>query len=159
MNTPISYQTAFILNKAHYGECFDQSVVTDTTIKPYYKAMLLFVVGLILLFVVGTNYYGVFFVVALAALEAVSVRYRKAWWLARQMLSKASNSEITLVIDEQGITTKSFHVNGEIKWCDVSEIKQTDQGLLIIHPGGTNYISKSCLGQEVQEFILSHKNK
>ena len=157
MNTPFSHQTAFILDKAHYGECFDQSVAIDTTIKPYYKAMVLFVVGLILLFVVGVNYYGAFFVVALAALEAVSVRYRKAWWLVRQMLSKASNSEITLIIDQQGITTKSFHVNGEIKWCDVSEIKQTDQGLLIIPQGGTNYISKSCLEQNVQDFILSHQ--
>jgi len=106
MNIPFSHQTSFILDKAHYGECFDQSVTIETGFKPYYKAMILFAVELALIFIVGANYYGAFFVVALSALEAVSVRYRKAWWLVRQMLSKASNREVTLIVDEQGITPK-----------------------------------------------------
>ena len=36
---------------------------------------------------------------AIGIVEALGVYYRKPWWVARQMLGKASKSEVTLTID------------------------------------------------------------
>lgn len=157
MNSKFSYTTAFMLDKAHFSECFDQSVVVDHSIRAYYKALILLVLGLILLFVVGTNNYAAFFVVALSALEALSTYYRKTWWLWRQMLSRASNSKITLIIDDRGVTTQSFHVNNLLAWQSVTAIKKTELGILIHHQKGVNYISDSCLAAEAIDFVLAQQ--
>ena len=156
MSSTFSYTTAFMLDRAHFGECYDQSRVKDSSLKPYYKAIALFVFGIVLLMTTDSNHYISFFVVALGVLEATSTYYHRTWWLWRQMLSKASNSEINLVIDQEGITTKSFHVNNQIIWAAVSRIDKTDQGVLLHHTKGKSYISDSCLSDQAIEFITSH---
>lgn len=77
MTTKFNYQTSFILDKAHFGECFDESVINRSMTVKYRKASILAVIGLLLLFVVGTNHYAAFFVVVLAAVEALGVFYKK----------------------------------------------------------------------------------
>jgi len=153
MNPPFSYQTSFMLDKAHFSECFDESVISKSFTDKYRKAAILAVVGLLLLFVVGTNHYAAFFVVVLAAVEALSVFYKKTWWLWRQMLSKAYNHEVKLIINETGITTESFHVNSVLLFDDVTMLKESEAGLLLSHKSGVNYVSKSCLSDEAIGFI------
>lgn len=155
MSTPFEFKTSFKLDKAHFAECFDESVVGRPMMQKYRNAMILAVVGLLLIFVVGTNQYAAFFVVAVAALEALSVYYKRTWWLWRQMLSKAYNHQVDLIIDEQGITTKSFHVNSKLDFNDVSKLTQSDVGLLLTHSAGVSYISKQCLTPEVVDFITN----
>ena len=113
MSDSFSYTTSFILDKAHFSECFEQSV-TATILKSYRKAAIIALLGLILLFVVSSNNYVSFFVIALAAIEALGVKYKKTWWLWRQMLSKASNHKVELLVDSNGITTTSFHINSQL---------------------------------------------
>jgi hypothetical protein len=155
MTTEFNYQTSFILDKAHFGECFDESVINRPMTVKYRKAAILAVIGLLLLFVVGTNHYAAFFVVVLAAVEALGVFYKKTWWLWRQMVSKAYNHEVKLRIDAQGITTESFHVNNVLLFEHVTQIKESDAGLLLTHKKGVNYVSKSCLSDDAIEFLQS----
>jgi len=155
MNPPFNYQTSFMLDKAHFGECFDESVVSKSFTEKYRKAAILAIVGLLLLFVVGTNHYAAFFVVVLAAVEALGVFYKRTWWLWRQMLSKAYNHEVKLLIDNKGVTTESFHVNSVLLFDDVIRLKESEAGLLLTHKKGVNYVSKSCLSDETIAFIKS----
>lgn len=153
MTIAFEYQTSFILDKAHFSECFDESVKPQPLKVKYRMAAILAVVGLLLLLVVGTNQYAAFFVVVLAAVEALSVYYKKTWWLWRQMLSKAYNHKVELIIDEEGITTKSFHVNGVLKFNDVTSFKEGQKGLLLTVNSGVNYISKNCLSDDAIAFV------
>ena len=155
MNKSFSFSTAFTLDKKHFSECYQESVVPDFSVRAYSKAILLSVMGLGLSMFTEINQYAAWFLIGLGAVEALSVYYQKPWWLARQMLSRASNSEVTLTVDESGIKTKSFYVEAEIKWPDIKEIKRTQSGLLVIHQGGKNYISNSCLSDQAIEFIFS----
>jgi len=103
MTQSSSYTASFTLDKAHYSECYSQSSTLSHDKKTYFKANVLTVFGLIILLATPVNPYAAWFVIALGLLETVSVYYHKPWWVIRQMLSKASNSEVKLTIDEQGI--------------------------------------------------------
>lgn len=158
-----SFTTSFTLDKAHYSECYTQSSTLSHDKKTYFKANVLTVFGLIILLATPVNPYAAWFVIALGLLETVSVYYHKPWWVIRQMLSKASHSEVKLTIDEQGILTESFHINNRILWTDVTLVTETELGFLIYFSLGKtamgkdiaskSYISKSCLSDEATAFI------
>ncbi len=154
MSLPFSYKTTYTLDKSHFSETFDESVVPDNSMKAYAKSAGFVLLGLILVvFFTEVSPYIAWFVVALGALEACSVRFRKPWWLARQMISRAANTELTLTIDEVGVQTKSLHVESELSWDNVTEIEQTQRGWLLHHARGKNYLSGRCLTEEAQGFI------
>ena len=157
MNTAFSYQTSFILDKEYLGECFDESVTPLPATKAYAKAGILAVFGLLLLSFVGEQHFVGFFVVGLAVVEALSVFYKKTWWLWRQMIGRAYKSEITLSVDEEGITSTSVHSNTHILWTDVSQIEPTSRGVLVKHQGGNSYLSRQHLSDEAMSFIMSHQ--
>ncbi len=120
------------------------------------------VFGLYILLFTQVNAYAAWFVVALGVLEAVSLYYHQPWWVIRQMLSKASNSEVTLTIDEQGILTESFYHTGRILWQDITEIKESGLGFTIFFnldkSSGKSYLSKSCLSSTAQSYLLDKFN-
>lgn len=163
MTQPSSYTASFTLDKAHYSECYTQSSTLSHDKKTYFKANVLTVFGLIILLATPVNPYAAWFVIALGLLETISVYYHKPWWVIRQMLSKASHSEVKLTIDEQGILTESFHINNRILWSDVTLVTETELGLLIYFSLGKtamgkdiaskSYISKSCLSDDAIAFI------
>ncbi|MEI6895369.1 MAG: YcxB family protein [Colwellia sp.] len=159
-----SFSACFILDKAHYTECYSQSSTLAHDKKTYFKANILTAFGVVILFATPVNPYAAWFVIALGVIETAGVYYHKPWWVMRQMLSKASNSEVQLTIDAQGILTESFHINNRILWTDVTLITETDLGFLIYFTMGKsitgkdiaskNYISKSCLSGEAIAFII-----
>jgi len=160
-NSPFSAH--FTLDKAHYTECYTQSSTLTHDRKTYFKANILTVFGLIILLFTPVNPYAAWFVIALGILETVSVYYHRPWWVLRQMMSKASGSEVKLTIDEQGILTESFHINTRILWTEVTAVTETDFGFVICFSLGKtamgrdiaskSYISKSCLSQAAIAFI------
>ena len=159
MTMPFSYSTTYTLDKTHFSECYDESVIVDRSKRVYFKSAILSLFGLSILLFTTVNPYAAWFVVALGILEALSIYYRKPWWLARQMLSKAAKGEVTLILDEQSITTKSFYVDSIITWQEVSKLEQTKQGWLVIHSKGRNYISARCLSSQAQAFMLEQTSK
>ncbi|MFQ3236608.1 MAG: hypothetical protein ACI9C4_002181 [Paraglaciecola sp.] len=153
MTTPFSYSTTYKLDKSHFSETFDESITADNAKRVYFKSVVLAVLGMALLFFTEITPYAAWFIVALAAVEVLSIRFRKSWWLARQLISKAANSELTLTVDENGVSSKSFYVESKISWADVKKIEQTAQGWLLYHAGGKNYVSGRCLSEAAKEFI------
>lgn len=153
MTTPFFYSTQYILDKSHYIETYDASKPVDKAKKVYIVAALLAVLGLLILLFTSINPYAAWFIIALGALEVFSYRFRKPWWLARQLISKAANSELTLTINEEGISSRSLHVDSQILWPEVTKIEQTAQGWLFYHAKGKNYLSGRCLSAAANEFI------
>jgi len=154
MNSPFSFTSHYILDKTHFSECFDESVTIDKSPRAYYKAIGFILVGTALL-LTGTNAYASLFLVGLGALEALSVKFKKTWWLWRQMMSKAASNEVKLTIDEQGISSESIYVNSSILWSEITELTVTNRGFLIKNSKGMNYISKRSLDAAAIEFIKS----
>lgn len=153
MTQEFSYDTTYILDKSHFSETFDESVVESNANTAYFKSILLAVLGLGVLLTTDVNPYAAWFIVALAAVEALSVRFRKSWWLTRQMLSKTANAEVSISISDHKIHTHSFYADSHILWSEVSQIEATKQGWLIYHPKGKNYLSNRCLSTDAIEFL------
>lgn len=152
MNTSFSYTKSYILNREYFTECFEESVTLDRSIRAYYKALIFLLIGTSLL-ITGVNAYASLFIVGLSAVEGLSVKFKKTWWLWRQMMSKAANNDIELVINEQGITSKSLYINSQICWEDIQSSSITNRGVLIRHPAGISYLSNLILDQSAIDYI------
>lgn len=152
MTTQFHYSIKYVLDKSHFSETFDQTAVNHHKFR-YNKPIFLSVFGASLLFLIESSAYLGWFIIALGILEALSIRFEKPWWLARQMISKAANSELTLTIDDEGISSESFYVKSHILWSDISKIQATDLGWLLYHAGGKTYVSNRCLSTEAIAFI------
>ncbi|MGI2174624.1 YcxB family protein [Shewanella ulleungensis] len=164
MSSAFTYTSEYVLDKAYFEECFTQSVSPKTHPKQYLKTVIFAVIGLgILLFdnisqlAVSSKetYYLGYFFIGLAVVEWLSIRFKKTWWLWRQMMSKAAGDTVTLVIDDNGIHSQSTHVNQQILWTDVYRVTQTEAGFLIALQKSTTYLSKRCLDATSIAFIAS----
>ncbi len=146
------------LDKAHFQECFEQSA-PPVNKKDYLKAIILGGLGIALFFVEAEHYYIPFFIFCLAVVELLSVKYRKTWWVWRQLMSKSGNSSNKLTICENGIKSQSKQVNNDIAWDDVVAITKTDKGFLLSHNKGVNYISKSHLSESMLQLLKTKSDK
>jgi hypothetical protein len=157
MNSSHSFTSKFILDKPYFNECYSESSTLELSAKTFLKSGVLMLFGLIILLFTPVNAYAAWFVVALGILEALSLYYSQPWWVVRQMLSKASNSEVTLTIDEQGVLSESFYHTGRILWQDVTTITETSLGYVLHFKAGKNtgksYLSKSHLSNDAQSYI------
>ncbi|MDC0068799.1 YcxB family protein [Gammaproteobacteria bacterium] len=97
--------------------------------------------------------------IALAALELVHIRYRRALWLARQMWGASANSEVTLTIDDKGIRTQSPFSQTTLLWPDIDRVIETDLGhIMVDRAGAQQYLSKSQLPAGViNELVALHR--
>ncbi len=155
MHKAIEQSTTYKLDKAHFQECFEQSA-SPVTRKDYLRAAVLGGLGVALFFVEAEHYYIPFFIFCLGVLELLSIKYRKTWWVWRQLMGKSGNQNVELTIDQKGILIKSKHVNNQINWSSITELKKTPKGLILHHQGGANYLSNSHLSPEIQSFIDKH---
>lgn len=159
MTQPFSYQTSFILDKSHFGECFDESVQVQTPITMYRKGALLMLIGAGLVMFSELNPYAAWFIFSLGILEVVSSHYKKSWWVARQMLSKVAKAEVTLKIDNNCIHISSFYNDNNMQFSDISQITATENGWLINHNNNRHYISNRCLDKSAQAFLQAKIRK
>jgi hypothetical protein len=155
MTAPFHYSTTYVLDKSHFGETFDESVPPINSKTAYIKSIGLALFGLAILFFTELSGYAAWFIIVLSIVEALSVYFKKPWWLARQMISRAANESLKLTINNEGVSSSSYSVESKILWSDVTHIDQTPQGWMLHHGAGKNYLSRRCLSEEANDFIRS----
>jgi hypothetical protein len=140
------HSNSYTLNREYFSECFDQTANT-TTLKTYRQAIL-FIVAASILFVMNIEAYIAWFLACIGGVELLSIRFKRSWWITRQMLSRAAGNVVTIRLDDQGIYTDSAHHQQAILWNDITEIKPTEKGFVITHTGGSSYLSKQVLDED-----------
>jgi hypothetical protein len=138
----------YILDREYFSECFDESANPATSFKTYRQAILFIIVAGVC-FVMVFNAYVVWFFLCLSIVELLSIRYKRSWWITRQMLSRAAGSKVNILIDDRGIFTHSTYHQQGILWNDIAEINSTEKGFVVIHKSGTNYLSRSGIDEGV----------
>lgn len=154
---PLNYQTTFILDKAHFTECYEESVKPQTFSALYLKAIVLLIAGAALVMFSALNPYAAWFIFSLGILEVVSTYYRKPWWVMRQMLSKVAKAEVSLEMTEDYIRTHSFYNDNKMYFRDIENITGTGKGWLISHKTGRHYISNLCLSEQAKQFLRAKR--
>ncbi|WP_226702420.1 YcxB family protein [Microbulbifer elongatus] len=151
------FKTQFTLSREYLAECFDQSLPHGKNAKPNYlfPVLLLAAGSGSLIFTEQPKVLG-YLLVALGILELLHIRFRRAWWLARQMLGKSANTEVALTVDEAGITTKSDYTQTTLLWEDIERVIETDLGLILVtKSGGQQYLSKSLFTADLVNEIVA----
>ncbi|MDQ9093130.1 YcxB family protein [Pseudoalteromonas haloplanktis] len=155
----MSFTTTYTLDKPYFYECFDESLPYSAQAKPKYIFLVLLVsLGLTAIYALEQHYLGNFLIMA-AVLECVAFYYRRPWWVTRQMLSRASGSEATLTIDDEGFKSVNPHKSYQLAWQDIDEVIYTSRGIILKSRRGMQYISNSVLNDEVIEFIKKRATK
>ena len=155
------FSTQFILSREYLAECFDQSFPHGKNANSSYlfPAILLVAGTGLLLFIEQPKIAG-FVLIALGFLELIHIRFRRAWWLARQMWGRSANSEVTLTIDSDGIQTQNPYTQTSLLWSDIERVVETELGIILLaKSGGEQYLSKSVLPAELPgEIAARFKN-
>jgi hypothetical protein len=154
MPAPVSFTSSYRLDKAHFNECYEESAVDVPVMQRYFKGLILLAIGYYLVMYSNIEPYVAWFITVLGIVELLSVRYRQAWWLVRQMLGKTANTDVTLTIDEQGIQSESLHQTSQILWSDVSALRKTAQGWLVCVGPATSYISSATIAEEAEQYLV-----
>lgn len=149
------FQSKFVLNREHFEECFDQSLLVGKKTTPRYKLMAFLVVAGFLIIILGDQQKTLgLFLIALSFVEYFSFRYRRAWWLMRQMWSRNSHNTITMSIDDLGVKIESLYNNNQLLWDEIEKRVDTPEGIMFfLKKGGKNYLSKSTLDEKSIAFI------
>lgn len=153
MSDKFFYQTTYTLDKTYYQECFDQSSKIRADLQDYYKAIALCAVGGLLVLFTELNPYAAWFLFVLGIIEALSVRFKKPWWVARQMLSRAANHNVQLTIDKHGFTTTLMGEKQHISWHDIVDLTHTEKGWLLSTKKGKSYISQGVLSEDASCYL------
>ncbi|ROS05445.1 YcxB-like protein [Sinobacterium caligoides] len=149
----MDYQASFVLDKAHFTECFEESNAGVSQKNNYLKAALFLLVAVVMM-MIGVDGYVVAIVLSLAALEAASVYYRRGWWVARQMLGRSAGSTVSLTVDDNGVHIHSSHVEQSVAWSELQRVLETNRGVLLEQKDGVkHYLSKAALTTEVVTFM------
>ena len=154
------FTTQFTLSREYLAECFDQSLPYGKGAKPNYQfPALLFAAGAGLLLFTEQAKVASYMLIALAILELLHIRFRRAWWLTRQMWGKGAGSEVKLTVDENGIQTQSAHTQTVLLWPDIERVIETDLGLILVaKSGGRQYLSKSLFTADLVNEIIAKAN-
>ena len=145
------FSTQFILSREYLAECFDQSLPHGKNARPSYLfPVIIIVAGIGLLSFYEQSKVAGLVLLALGSLELIHIRFRRAWWLARQMWGRSANSEVTLTIDSDGIQTRNPYTRSSLQWSDIERVIETDLGIILVSKsGGQQYLSKSVLSAEL----------
>ncbi|MDO6427168.1 YcxB family protein [Thalassotalea sp. 1_MG-2023] len=158
MSDNLFFQTQYKLDKAYYTECFEQSSQQEQGWQKYRKAMMLSGIGAILILLTDILPYAAWFLFILGVVEALSVKYKKPWWITRQMWSQAANNTVHLTVDHRGFTTTLTGVKQHTAWQDINNIKMTEKGWVLETDKGKQYLSSQSLSPEVST-VLAEKAK
>lgn len=153
-DTSTDHTNSFILNREYFSECFDESANTASGLKTYRKAIVLIIMAGVL-FIMEIGDYVAWFLLCLSVLELLSIRFKRSWWIARQMLSRDAGSKVNLRIDDQGIFTDSANHQQSILWRDITELKNTEKGFVVIHNRGTSYLSRNGLNEDALALLTA----
>lgn len=151
-----TFTTQFNLSREYLGECFDESLPHSSKAKPnhWLHAFLLLMGAGLLVFTDQPKMIGAL-VVTLVVLELIHSRYKRAWWLSRQMWGRGAVKDVKLSLDEQCITTESDDNKTTLYWCDVDRVIETERGLILkTKAGASQYLSKSLFPADVTQSLL-----
>lgn len=152
---PMNFNTRFTLDRQHLLECYDESLPHNPPNRLKWGYIAAFTaIGIALLNRDNTpGVFGAVFI-GLAVIEALSWRFRRSWWLARQLLSRSANGEVELTINDDGIRSKTPYLESQQPWQEFSHIIDTDKGFILVSTkGGQRYLSKSILSEPALEYI------
>ncbi|WP_163134893.1 YcxB family protein [Agarivorans sp. Alg241-V36] len=155
-----AFSTQFTLSREYLAECFDQTSPFEkkSLLKKWFPALLL-LAGLALLMFTDQPKVAGSMLIGLAILELIHLRFKRTWWLTRQMWGRSSNSEVKLSVSEEGIETQNPYTKTSLAWSDVETVIETELGfILVAKSGGRQYLSKSLFPAELVSEILAKFN-
>ena len=155
MSKDFDFTTEYTLDKPFFAECYGQTNRPAKFPKAYLKGMIFLIFGVVLVKfeLLPSGYVGWFFI-TLSIIEAFSIYFKRSWWLCRQKFSLNSGSKVVFQGDANGVSYKNGKNTRNIAWTEIDQLQQTDLGFILHMGKQRQYVSKSCLSDEVIAFMV-----
>ncbi len=155
MSKDFDFTTEYTLDKPFLAECYDQTSQPTKFPRAYLKAILFLIFGVALLEfkLLPDGHIGWFFIV-LSVVEVFSVYFKRTWWLWRQTISSSRGNKVVFQVNTNGVNYKSGNIDRSIAWSEIDQLEQTDLGFILHLGKHRQYVSKSCLNEEVIAFMV-----
>lgn len=155
MSKDFDFTTEYALDKPFFAECYGQTNSPAKFPKAYLKGMIFLIFGVVLVKfeLLPSSYVGWFFI-TLSIIEAFSIYFKRSWWLCRQKFSLNSGSKVVFQGDANGVSYKNGKNTRNIAWTEIDQLQQTDLGFILHMGKQRQYVSKSCLSDEVIAFMV-----
>lgn len=152
-----TFETKFELSRSYLAECFDQSLPYGKNAKPNFLLPTgLVIAGIVIFLFIQQGKLIGSMLIAFSALEFLSIRYRRTWWITRQLWGNTANQEVKLTIDNDGVTAKNSNSTTTLLWVDIERIIETELGLILVAKAGRQqYLSKSLFSDDFIRDILA----
>lgn len=151
-------KTEFKLSREYLAECFDETQPFAKKQKNKFAFPLIAgIAGLGILIMSESSKTPGAILLALAALELIHMKYRRTWWLWRQLWGKTANGMVQLELNEQGIQTSSMGNKTMLTWEQIDERIETNSGFILVEQSGQqHYLSKSVFTEEMVQYLTSN---
>lgn len=151
------FQTQFVLTREYLSESYDQSLPHSKAASPNFVfpiVTLAIGVGL-LMWTDQQKIIGIAFV-SFSVLEFLHIRYRRAWWLMRQLWGRSGGSEVSLSINENEIVTENGFTETRITFGEIERVIETELGMILVtNTGQQQYLSKSIFPDDLVQELLA----
>ncbi len=155
MPKDFEFTTEYTLDKPFFAECYDQTSQPTEFPKAYLKGMIFLIFGAVLVkFELLPNGYVGWFFITLSIIEVLSVYFKRTWWLWRQTFSMGPAKKVVFQVTSDGVSYKSGKNSNNIVWSDIDQLQQSDLGFILHMGKQRQYVSKSCLNDEVIAFMV-----
>lgn len=155
MPKDLDFTTEYTLDKPFFAECYDQTSQPVKFPHAYLKAILFLIFGVCLIeFELLPNSYVGWFFIVLSVVEVFSVYFKRTWWLWRQTISSSRGNKVVFQVNANGVNYKSGIIDRSIAWSEIDQLEQTDLGFILHIGKQRQYVSKSCLKEDVIEFMI-----
>ncbi|GEA50826.1 hypothetical protein VIN01S_16300 [Vibrio inusitatus NBRC 102082] len=155
MSKDFIFTTEYTLDKTFLAECYDQTSRPAKFPKAYFKGILFLLFGVVLLeFELLPNGYVGWFFIVLSIIEAFSIYFKRTWWLWRQTFSMSTGNTVELQVDPSGVSYKSGKNTRIMTWSEIDQLEQSELGFILHMGKQRQYISKSCLNDDVIAFMV-----
>jgi len=154
----MEYKFSITLDKEYFNNCFNESIRYGSKWRKYE-----FIIGSLFL-IAGFSLFAythwrlaspiIFILIGLY--ELFSPIIKRPFWVRRQTSSKIAGSKVDIIVNNDGIISKSPYSESSIRWSGIEKTIKTPNGILVWPQKGIHFFfPKEYISEEGIEYILS----
>ncbi len=151
-------QSTFVLSQDYLSESYDQArrYGSKWLLVEAIVGTLLLLLGLVAFVFLPDEMVLPLVLTSIGVVELLSNQIKKFFWLRRHRKSKLSNVEVEVIVDDDGLESKSPYSTSRMTWAGIEKAVRTPKGILVWPQKGMYiYFSEHLVGKETVDFIQS----
>jgi len=154
----MEYKFSITLDKEYFSNCYNESIRYGSKWRKYEFIIggLFLIAGFTLFAYTHWKLASPIIFILIGFYEVFSPIIKKPFWVRRQTSSKISGSKVDIIVNDDGIVSKSPNSESNINWSEIEKVTKTPNGILVWPQKSVHlFFPKIDIGEEGIEYILN----